>query len=369
MLRVPGSYSRGRSPSPGGKHRHRSHSRKHSPSRERSKSRSKTSSSKHHYDSDSMDDRPRAPASRSSTKKRYDLDLSDDDRYKSDYKSDYKNDYKSDRGRRAPRDRHYLSDEESVAGPRQSNTSLRSDRSDRYSHDTGAERSQRSTSRALRPLAKTQYYSDLYSDSEDEGLAYGDIYSDYPVSSGERRSRSRERVRKPKKFYDSDSSDEIQEPAPRTKDPPPKYRPHDSKSSKLGRSHSQKYYSAATNALAAKLQEAKSYFAEKPQNTGSGINEDEWAEIPECERPDFVPPDRRNQGYTASTSMNNQPGAPPPPPAPLPPATSQMPNSNYAYSQPHPPITPNKAGEPVRVLAIPQQFLLRNMFRLSITQI
>ncbi|EFW18430.1 hypothetical protein D8B26_005212 [Coccidioides posadasii str. Silveira] len=275
-----------------------------------------------------MDEQPRVSSTlrSSSTKKRYDYDLSDDDRYKSDYKSDYQ----SDRGRRTPRDRYYLSDEESIA-PRQSNTSLGSKRADLYLNDSESERARRSASRALRSLASSRFhqYSDAYTDSDDEGLAYGDLYYDYPVSGSERRSRSRERLRKAvKKYYNSDSSDgytshRARESTARTKDPVASYQTYDDPEPKLQRTHSRrdKKRSSTASGLAAKLQAAKSYFT-------SGIDEDEWPEIPECERPDFVPHTEQNPYHATLNKPSSAPPPPaPPPPAPVPPSVPEAPTS------------------------------------------
>ncbi|WEW57473.1 hypothetical protein PRK78_002940 [Emydomyces testavorans] len=351
MLRVPDASGRGRSSSPGDKHRHRSRSRKHSPSRERSKSSSRKPSSQQLYDSDSMDDYSRESRSRSTTRKRYDLDPSDDDRYKSGYKSD--------RGRRTPQDRYSLSDEDSI-DPRHSNTSLRSERTGRTLYDSGSESHRRSASRALRPLTEPQYshYSDVYTDSDDEGLAYGDLYYDYVVSGSERRSRSRERLRKTaKKLYDSDSSDgytsqHVRESSARTKDPTLRYQTLDDPEPKLHRSHSKrdKYQSGVTSTLAAKIQAVKSGLTEKLGTMSSGLNEDEWPEIPECERPDFVPPNEWNRAYYMPASSQS----PVPPAAPAPPTIPPTSSSSYAYAFSHPPpITKNEEEPPIRAPQYP----------------
>ncbi|KAI1950389.1 hypothetical protein LOZ57_001948 [Ophidiomyces ophidiicola] len=322
MLKIPGFSSRARSPSPGEGHRHRSRSRRYSPPRERSRSRGGNPSSQLYRDSDSAEDYPRLSTKRPTAKGRY--DLSDDERYRSDHRRS--------RGHRPSQSQYELSDEDREA-PRYNRTPLKSDRDGRHQVSFEPGRNLGSASQAIRPPASSRYheYSDIYTDSDEEGLAYGDSYSDYVLSGSERLPQRHGGDRIPAgKAYDSESSDEYtrryaREPAARSTDASFNYQ----NQSNYEQTLHDTYAPGSRDAFATRSQAEQPYVPSQTRYQDKGIDESEWPEIPECERPDFIPPKEPNYNYASAASHKDQ--QPTPPPAPIQSVTPTAAASQYFF--------------------------------------
>ncbi|PGG96854.1 hypothetical protein GX51_07634 [Blastomyces parvus] len=278
-LRVHDSRSRTRSKSPSGRIREHSRTRE---TRAPSPPRESTRRSKKYYHPDSEEETLYA-SSRSSRK--YHDYHAEDDKYRRSEKP--KHQYQSQSQPQPQPPGYYVSDEED--GVRKHTSAAGPPQSDKYRYDS--DRDQRySRHLSSKPASRYEQYSDdSYTDSEDDALAYGEI--------PEARAPSYERLREK---YTSSSTKQ-----------------HDSDSaggsSKYGRAlaklrgeESPKYpsrheYDSKEHPSYAKLDGYR--YAQRPElhqyersdagtsqygsQTKYPIN---WAEVPECERPGFVPP-------------------------------------------------------------------------------
>ena len=316
-----------RSKSPGGRHRDRSRSRDRRSSR-KDRSHSRRPSRYHEED---LDDDPRFVDPRREKPKTYydDDDSADDGVYNQLAKLRYP-------------PRHYDfsdDDEEFPSFPAPSSSSMRRSKSgssrpsksyaaEKLYYDSERERDKRYSSRhLLRPEApKPSRYAkysdpvldvddDYYDDNDDdEGLAYGakDYYG-YPPS---RRHRSRSRGRVPKVskevYYDDDDSDGSLDyghhrtaSRSRTRDENRRSR-IDAATPKAAAAanslddydkylrHIQNLQSDAESRRRAPSQgRHRSKSAVVPPAPELDDDDDDWAAIPECERPDFVPPSQQ----------------------------------------------------------------------------
>ncbi|ODH48686.1 hypothetical protein GX48_05226 [Paracoccidioides brasiliensis] len=309
-LRVDDSRSRTRSKSPSGRIRERSRSRgprAPSPPSEKTKD-----SSKKYYDSDSAEETVYAS---SRAKKNF---SSRDDRYR------HSEIHKEPVSKQPPG--YYISDEEQILRmhtrpedpPRPDEYRYHSDYDLRYSKQPGSPR----------PISKYEQYSDSLTDSEDDALAYGEIHQAHSVPSYE---RLRDKYTKSsKQYHDSDSvgsSSKYSRPLAKLRGeeiPNPSRYDHDSKSHP-SYAQPEHYRYSQPPVLHQNLPGT-----DPPNKYGNNQNQYpiDWAEVPECERPDFVPP-REFNAPAASYAI--------PDPSPVPHApnlTSQYPPASQSGHNP-----------------------------------
>ncbi|KAK2775440.1 hypothetical protein FQN52_004010 [Onygenales sp. PD_12] len=313
MLRVNDPRSRTRSKSPSGRIRERSRSRDtRAPSPPREKTRKP---SKKYYDSDSADE-SRYASSRSS--KRYHNYHPEDDKYQ-----------RSEKPKPQQPPGYYISDEEEVV--RKHTTKPVPPKTDKYyQYDSLSEDNKRHSARPSR----YEQYSDSLTDSDDDALAYGDVH--YPPTSTSRGHSRKEYSKSSKVYYDSDSADDarykralVKIQVEKESAKHPRYEGVDP--AKYASYENYRYAQTAQPDLK-KPSDPKPTQHRKDENSYP-IN---WAEIPECERPGYVPPP--HLANLAANPMGNPQHAPGP-----------MPTTTYAQPDPslipmNSPMSPNTPG-------------------------
>ncbi|KLJ12444.1 hypothetical protein EMPG_12521 [Blastomyces silverae] len=329
-LRVHDSRSRTRSKSPSGRIRERSRTRE---TRASSPPRETTGRSKKYYHPDSEEETLYA-SSRSSRK--YHDYHAEDDKYRRSEKP--KQQYQSQPQPQPPG--YYVSDEEEAV--RKHTSAAEPPQSDKYRYDSDRDR------RYSRPLSSKpasryeQYSDDSYTDSEDDALAYGEV--PYPPSAPSYE-RLREKYTSPStKQHDSDSAGGSSK--------------YSRALAKLRGEESPKYpsrhdYDSREHPSYAKLggyryAQPPELHQKRPSDTGTSQYGSQnkypidWTEVPECERPGFVPPPEFNNPVTSAQHST-----------PTPATMYAMPDPSLV---PHAPVPSNQYPPVPQARYNPQQY-------------
>ncbi|EGC41676.1 annexin [Histoplasma capsulatum var. duboisii H88] len=314
-LRVHDSRPRTRSKSPSGRIREHSRSRE---TRAPSPPREKTGrSSKKYYHPDSEEET--LYASSRSSRKYYDYHA-EDDKYRHSEKPNRQ--YQPHPQPQPPG--YYMSDEEE--GPRKRTSTAEPPKSYKYRYDSDRNR-RHSRTQSSNPSKYESYSDDSVTDSEDDALAYGDGPYTPSAPSYE---RLREKYTSSAKQPDSDSTGGSLKYGRalaklRGEESPnhPSRRDYDS------REHPS--YAKPETYRYAQPSELRQNHPDDPgarQYGSKHQNTVDWAEVPECERPGFVPPPEFNNPVTSAQR-----------PKPIPATTYSTVDPSHV---PHAPIPPNQ---------------------------
>ncbi|OAX81485.1 hypothetical protein ACJ72_04170 [Emergomyces africanus] len=323
-LRVHDSRSRTRSKSPSGRIREHSRTREtRAPSPPREKPRRK------YYHPDSEEETLYA-SSRSRSSRKYHDYHTEDDKYRRSEKS--KQQYQPQPQSQPPG--YYISDEEEVA--RKHTGAAGPPKSDKYRYDSDHDRRYSSKTHSSKTALKHEPYSDdSLTDSEDDALAYGEVPYAPPAPSYE---RLREKYAPSStRQHDSDSvrgsSKYSRALAKLRGEESPKYPSrHD---------YDPREHPSYAKPETYRYSQPPQLHQSQPINPGTGQYGSsqnrypiDWAEVPECERPSFVPPPEFNNPVTF--------------------AQHSMPIAAPAYANPDPSLVPRDPIPPSQYPPIPQ---------------
>ncbi|PGH12664.1 hypothetical protein AJ79_04164 [Helicocarpus griseus UAMH5409] len=327
-LRVHDSRSRTRSKSPSGRIRERSRSRDpREPSPLREKHR--RSSKKYYYDSDSAEEAAYA-SSRGSKKYYYDHYSGDDKYRRSEAYRRSEDNRRSEEPKKPPGS--YISDEDV---PQHRKSAARPPKPERYRYNSDDD-DRRYSSRipSSKPVPKYEQYSDSLTDSEDDALAYGEMphAPSVPRIPSYERLRERNDNRPSKKYYDSESttaSSKYTRPLDKLRGEESRdYHSRHDRDSEKHPSYAQP--GAYRYAQPPKLHQDKPI---EPKSNQYGSNPSQypidWAEVPECERPGFVPPPDFKSPVTSAPPSMPIPATNYPMPDPTPPPQAPNPPNQY----------------------------------------
>ncbi|PGH29868.1 hypothetical protein GX50_07387 [[Emmonsia] crescens] len=352
-LRVHDSRSRTRSKSPSGRIREHSRTRESrapSPPREKSKR-----SSKKYYHPDSEEETLYA-SSRSS--RRYHDYHAEDDKYR---RSEKPKQQRPQPEAQPQPPGYYISDEEEVV--RKHTSAAGPPKSDKYRYDSDHDRRYSSRTQSSKPVSKYERYSDdSLTDSEDDALAYGEVpYA--PSAPSYERLREKYDLSSTKQ-HDSESAGG----SSRYSRALAKLRGEESPKHSSRHDYDSREHASYANPDTYRYAQPPELHQSQPidprtrqyENTQNQYPID-WAEVPECERPGFMPPPEFNNPVTSAQYSvaipANTYAMPDPsliPQAPIPPSQyPPIPQAGYNPQQyAHMPMPPSSGAAPPPTTAL-----------------